>query len=64
MGAAVAGAFAAAITGLILKRTGSYEPILIWASVSYLVVLGGIHLFIPKLERVEIPVVAAPDGAL
>ena len=53
-GAAVAGAFAAAITGLILKRTGSYEPILIWASMSYLVVLCGIHLFIPKLERVAI----------
>jgi MFS transporter, ACS family, hexuronate transporter len=53
MGAAVGGTFAAAITGLILERTGSYQPILVWASVSYLVVLGGIHLFIPKLDRVE-----------
>jgi ACS family hexuronate transporter-like MFS transporter len=64
MGAAIAGAFAAAITGLVLKRTGSYEPILIWASMSYLVVLCGIHLFIPKLERVEIPVAAAPSRAM
>jgi MFS transporter, ACS family, hexuronate transporter len=54
MGAAVAGAFAAAITGLILQRTGSYQPILVWASVSYLLVLGGIHLFIPRLGAIEI----------
>lgn len=53
MGAAVAGAFAAAVTGLILQRTGSYQPLLTWASVSYLLVLGGIHLFIPKLKRIE-----------
>jgi ACS family hexuronate transporter-like MFS transporter len=53
MGAAIAGAFAAAITGLILKRTGSYQPILIWASMSYLVVLLGIHLFIPRMGRIE-----------
>ena len=54
MGAAVGGAIAAAVTGLILQRTGSYQSILIWASMSYLVVLGGIHLFIPKLGRIEL----------
>ncbi len=54
MGAAIGGTFAAAITGLILKRTGSYQPILIWASLSYLVVLAGIHIFIPKLRRIEV----------
>lgn len=53
-GAAIGGMFAAAITGLILKRTGSYQPILIWASMSYLTVLGGICLFIPKIRRIEI----------
>jgi ACS family hexuronate transporter-like MFS transporter len=54
MGAAIGGIFAAAITGLILKQTGSYQPILIWASISYLAVLGGICLFIPKIRRIEI----------
>jgi len=54
MGAAIGGMFAAAITGLILKRTGSYQPILIWASLSYLTVLAGICIFIPKLGRIEI----------
>jgi MFS transporter, ACS family, hexuronate transporter len=53
MGAAVGGTFAAAITGLVLQRTGSYQTILIWASLSYLVVLGGIQLFIPRLSRIE-----------
>ena len=53
MGAAIGGMFAAAITGLILKYTGSYQPILIWASVSYLTVLGGICIFIPRLGRIE-----------
>jgi ACS family hexuronate transporter-like MFS transporter len=52
-GAAIGGMFAAAITGLILKRTGSYQPILIWASMSYLIVLGGICLFIPKIGRID-----------
>jgi ACS family hexuronate transporter-like MFS transporter len=54
MGAAIGGMFAAAITGLILKYTGSYQPILIWASLSYITVLGGICLFIPKIHRIEI----------
>ena len=53
-GAAIGGMFAAAITGLILRSTGSYQPILTWASLSYLAVLLGIHLFIPKLDRVQI----------
>jgi ACS family hexuronate transporter-like MFS transporter len=53
MGAAVGGMFAAAITGLILKYTGSYQPILIWASISYITVLGGICIFIPKIHRIE-----------
>ena len=56
MGAAIGGTFAAAITGLILQKTGSYQSILIWASVSYLVVLGALHLFVPRLRRIEIGV--------
>lgn len=56
MGAAIGGTFAATITGLILQKTGSYEPILIWASMSYLVLIGGIHLFIPKLRRIDMEV--------
>jgi ACS family hexuronate transporter-like MFS transporter len=53
MGASIGGMFAAAITGLILKHTGSYQPILIWASASYITVLGGICLFIPKIGRIK-----------
>lgn len=56
MGAAIGGMFAAALTGLILEKTGSYQPILAWASLSYLIVLGGIHLFIPRLGRIEMKV--------
>lgn len=54
MGAAFAGAFAATVTGFILQRTGSYTPILVWASMSYLVVLGIIQLFIPKMNRIDV----------
>ncbi|HEX4028728.1 MAG TPA: MFS transporter [Terracidiphilus sp.] len=56
MGAAIGGMFAAAITGLILQKTGSYQPILIWASVSYLAVLGGLHLFVPRLHKIEMEI--------
>jgi ACS family hexuronate transporter-like MFS transporter len=54
VGAALAGAFAAAITGLVLQKTGSYQAILIWASMSYLIVLGVIQSWIPRLTKVEI----------
>jgi ACS family hexuronate transporter-like MFS transporter len=54
MGAAVGGIFAAGITGLILQKTGSYQPILTWASMSYLVLVTGIHVFIPRLHRIEV----------
>lgn len=54
MGAAIGGTFAATITGFILQKTGSYEPILIWASMSYLVLLTGLHLAIPRIHRIEI----------
>jgi hypothetical protein len=60
MFAAIAGMFAAVITGLILKRTGSYQPILIWASMSYLTVLAGICIFIPKLGRIEMELPGLP----
>jgi len=53
-GAAIGGIFFAAFTGFILRATGSYQPILTWASLSYLAVLAGIHLFIPKLSRIQI----------
>jgi ACS family hexuronate transporter-like MFS transporter len=54
IGAAVAGAFAAAGTGYVLQKTGSYTPILIWASISYLVVLALIQLFIPRIQRIAV----------
>lgn len=54
MGAAIGGTFAATITGFILQKTGSYEPILIWASMSYLVLLTGLHLAVPRIHRIEI----------
>jgi len=53
-GAAIGGIFFAALTGFILRETGSYQPILTWASFSYMAVLVGIHLFLPKLERIRI----------
>jgi ACS family hexuronate transporter-like MFS transporter len=54
IGAAIAGAFAAAGTGFVLEKTGSYLPVLLWAGISYLVVLAEIHLFIPKIHRIEV----------
>jgi ACS family hexuronate transporter-like MFS transporter len=54
IGAAIAGAFAAVGTGYVLEKTGSYLPVLIWAGISYLVVLGEIHFFIPKIQRIEV----------
>lgn len=53
MGAAIGGIFAASITGLILQKTGSYQPILNWASMSYLVLLTGLHVVVPKIRRIE-----------
>ena len=54
IGAALAGAFAATGTGYVLEKTGSYLPVLIWASVSYLVVLAEIQFFIPEIRRNEV----------
>ena len=54
IGAALAGAFAATGTGYVLEKTGSYLPVLIWASVSYLVVLAEIQFFIPEIRRIEV----------
>lgn len=56
IGAAIAGAFAAAATGYVLQKTGSYLPILLWASVSYLVVLAIIHVFIPNIHRIKLAI--------
>jgi ACS family hexuronate transporter-like MFS transporter len=53
-GAAVGGIFFAAITGFVLHHTGSYQPILTWASFSYMAVLVGMQVFLPKLERIRI----------
>jgi ACS family hexuronate transporter-like MFS transporter len=54
IGAAIAGALAAAGIGYVLDETGSYLPILIWASISYLVVLAEIHIFIPTIQRIDV----------
>lgn len=53
-GGSVGGMVIATATGFILQATGSYKPVFIWAGVSYLVVLGLIHVVMPKLSPVRI----------
>jgi ACS family hexuronate transporter-like MFS transporter len=51
-GGSIGGMCAATTTGYILQTTGSYVPVFVWAGVAYLVILGLIHLMIPRLEPV------------
>ena len=50
---AVGGMFIAKVAGWTLETTGSYVPLLAFASVTYLLALGIIHLLTPKLKAVQ-----------
>jgi len=53
-GGSIGGMCAATATGFILQSTGSYVSVFVWAGVSYLFILGLIHLMVPRLEPVTI----------
>ncbi|MFN4295824.1 MAG: MFS transporter [Brevundimonas sp.] len=50
---AVGGMFIAKVAGWTLEATGSYVPLLAFASVTYLIALGIIHLLTPGLRAVR-----------
>ena len=50
---AVGGMFIAKVAGWTLETTGSYVPLLAFASVTYLLALGITHLLTPKLKTVH-----------
>lgn len=54
-GGAIGGMFIAKFAGWTLETTGSYLPLLAFASVAYLVALGVIHLLTPRLTPVALP---------
>lgn len=54
-GGAIGGMFIAKFAGWTLEATGSYLPLLAFASVAYLVALGVIHLLTPRLTPVALP---------
>lgn len=51
---AVGGMFIAKVAGWTLEATGSYVPLLAFASVTYLIALGIIHLLTPRLKPAEL----------
>ncbi|MBI4874493.1 MAG: MFS transporter [Acidobacteria bacterium] len=53
-GGSAGGMLVATATGFILEATGSYVPIFLWAGIAYLVILGLIHVMIPRIEPVEV----------
>lgn len=54
-GGAIGGMFIAKFAGWTLEATGSYLPLLAFASVAYLIALGVIHLLTPRLAPVALP---------
>lgn len=52
---AVGGMFIAKVAGWTLEATGSYVPLLAFASVTYLIALGVIHLLTPQLRPATLP---------
>lgn len=53
-GGAIGGMFIAKFAGWTLETTGSYLPLLAFASIAYLVALGVIHLLTPRLAPVAL----------
>jgi ACS family hexuronate transporter-like MFS transporter len=54
MTGAVGGMLIAKLTGYILQTTGSYLPVFIIASTTYLVTLGIVHLLVPRMEPAKV----------
>lgn len=54
-GGSVGGMIAATATGYLLQATGSYAPLFVWAGCSYFLILGLIHVMIPRIRPVEFP---------
>lgn len=54
MAGSIGGMLIALVVGQILTLTGSYVPIFIIAASAYLVALGIIHLFAPRLEPADV----------
>ena len=52
---AIGGMFIAKVAGWTLETTGSYVPLLAFASVTYLIALGVIHLLTPQLKPAALP---------
>ncbi|GAD57794.1 MFS transporter [Brevundimonas sp. BAL450] len=52
---AIGGMFIAKVAGWTLEATGSYVPLLAFASVTYLIALGVIHLLTPQLKPAALP---------
>ena len=52
---AIGGMFIAKVAGWTLEATGSYVPLLAFASVTYLIALGIIHLLTPQLKPAALP---------
>lgn len=53
-GGSVGGMLVATATGFILQATGSYVPVFVWAGISYLFILGLIHVMIPQIRPVSL----------
>jgi ACS family hexuronate transporter-like MFS transporter len=63
MGGSVGGMLIAPAIGIWLDYTHkSYGPLFIWAGSAYLIALLVIHLLVPKLEQVSIPVEGEKPG--
>jgi MFS transporter, ACS family, hexuronate transporter len=54
MAGAVGGMLIAKLTGYILQTTGSYLPVFIIASTTYLITLAIVHLLVPRMEPAKV----------
>jgi ACS family hexuronate transporter-like MFS transporter len=54
MAGAVGGMLIAKLTGYILQTTGSYMPVFIIASTTYLITLAVVHLLVPRMEPAKV----------
>jgi ACS family hexuronate transporter-like MFS transporter len=54
MAGAVGGMLIAKLTGYILQTTGSYMPVFIIASTTYLITLAVVHLLVPRMEPARV----------
>lgn len=59
-GGAIGGVLAASATGLVLERTGSYLVVFLVAGSAYLIGLGLLQLFVPRLDPIGVAPPAMP----